>query len=270
MLMCSLSLAACNSSSPPPPVDYRTKPPFEPPNRTQTATFDHTATAEILATQAMQTEQAQATLNVQSTAMASARMDAITAYAVFDPFDQNDLDWREGVDDNAYWQGDITLQDGVYAWQVNTANQIFLAWSFFTPDENLGDFDLALKARRVEGPANEACYGLLFRTSPDGYQDGTYVLSVCDEGYFKLLYFNSELGWENIQDWTQSEAIFRDDWNLLEISARGDDFSIFINHQPVTTFTDNRLASGLAAILIDIYGVEPSLVEFDFFALQTH
>ncbi len=70
VLMCSLILAACNSpaAEPPPLVDYRTKPPFEPPNRTQMAAFDHTATAEALATQVMQTEQAQATLNVQSTA----------------------------------------------------------------------------------------------------------------------------------------------------------------------------------------------------------
>jgi hypothetical protein len=67
VLMCSLILVACNASQPPPPVDYRTKSPFEPPNRTQTAAFEHTATAEALATQAMRTEQAQATLNVQST-----------------------------------------------------------------------------------------------------------------------------------------------------------------------------------------------------------
>lgn len=69
VVMCSLILAACNSltAEPPPPVDYRTKPPFEPPNRTQTLEFNQTATAEVLATQVMQTEQAAATLSSQST-----------------------------------------------------------------------------------------------------------------------------------------------------------------------------------------------------------
>ena len=281
-LLCSLivTLAACSQQAPAPPVVDRTKSPFEPSNnRRITSEFHNTATAQVLATQIVQTEQVQATLSSQSTATAQAlailstataetRMTEITAYEYFEPFDQNDLDWREDVEDNPYWQGSITLENGFYTWQVNTANQIFLAWSYFSPVDNLADFDLALQARRVTGPSHEACYGLLFRTSPDGYQDGTYVLSVCDAGYFKVLYYDSELGWETIQDWTQSDAIYPDDWNLLEISARDINFSLTINHQPVMAFSDSRLASGSVAVLIDVYTEQPSQIEFDFFALQ--
>jgi hypothetical protein len=293
-LLCVLVffLAACTQQTPPPPPFVEgTKMPFEPSNnRRITAEFYNTATAEVFAGQILQTEQAEATLSIQATATAEAnallstataeanallstataatRMEEISAYQYFEPFDQNEINWREDVEENRYWAGTIAIQDGVYTWQVDVANEIFLAWSYFSPEEDLADFDVALKARRVAGPSTEACYGLLFRTSPEGYQNGTYVLSVCDEGYFKLLYYDSELGWEIIQNWTGSDAVRPDEWNLLEISAREDTFTISLNHQAAITFTDSRLASGSVAVLIDIYAQEPSQIEFDFFALQ--
>ena len=71
-----------------------------------------------------------------------------------------------------------------------------------------------------------------------------------------------------INDWTFTEAILQEDWNLLEINARGEDFTISINHQQVTALSDSRLPGGSVAILIDIYGSAPGQIEFDFFALQ--
>jgi hypothetical protein len=62
--------------------------------------------------------------------------------------------------------------------------------------------------------------------------------------------------------------MINDDWNLIEISAKGSDFSIFINHQRVTSFTDNRLQSGTVAIMVNINGLTPGKIEVDFFALQ--
>jgi hypothetical protein len=264
---------------PPPPVVVRTKPPFTPPDRTQTEAVYQTATQTVLAAEMTYTAQVEATLQAETTATAeawaalatvtaAARNAEILAYDYYEPFDENTLDWREAVDDNPYWQGSISLQDGVYTWQVDRASQIFLAWSYFTVLEDLGDFDVALRARRVSGQPHETCYGMLFRTSPEGYEAGMYALTVCDEGYYKLLYFDAELGWEVIENWTPSEAIRSEDWNLLEISARGETFTLTINHQPVTTFRDSRLASGRVAILIDIYDDAPGQIDFDFFALQ--
>ncbi len=256
LLLCfGLLLAACNSPSQPPepPAEQvqRTKPPFEPLNPTKTAEFQQTATAVV-----------------QATASAYARLEQINAYQFYDPFDGNDFDWRETVEDNRYWQGAIAIQDGRYIWQVEEVYENFLAWSFFTPDENLADFDVALKARRVSGPPNETCYGLLFRISPDGYTAGAYVLSVCDNGYHKLLYTDEAVGWVVIYDWTFAEVILQEDWNLIEINARGEDFTVSINHQQVAAFSDGRLPNGSVAILIDIYENQPAQIEFDFFALQ--
>ncbi len=71
-----------------------------------------------------------------------------------------------------------------------------------------------------------------------------------------------------INGWTFTEAILQEDWNLLEITARGEDFTISINHQQVIAFSDSRLPYRSVAILIDIYGNAPGQIEFDFFALQ--
>ena len=109
---------------------------------------------------------------------------------------------------------------------------------------------------------------MLFRISPDGFSAGAYILSVCDNGYYKLLYTDEAVRWVVINDWSFTEALLQDDWNLLEITARGEDFTVSLNHQQVTAFSDSRLPGGSVAILIDIYGSAPGQIEFDFFALQ--
>jgi hypothetical protein len=65
-----------------------------------------------------------------------------------------------------------------------------------------------------------------------------------------------------------TEALVKGDWNLLEVSARGEDFSVWINHQLMLTFTDSRLPNGSVSILLDLYGEAPVQIECDFFALQ--
>jgi len=93
------------------------------------------------------------------------------------------------------------------------------------------------------------------------------VLSVCDSGFYKLVYFDEQSGTEIIQDWTYSELV-NEDWNLIEITARGSDFNIFINHQWVASFSDGRLPSGTVSIAVNISGLTPGQIEVDFFALQ--
>jgi len=83
-----------------------------------------------------------------------------------------------------------------------------------------------------------------------------------------MLYYDAEIRWDIIQDWTEARAIVSDDWNLFEVSTRGTDFVILINHQEVLSFSDTRLASGQVAILLDYYSENPGQIEFDFFALQ--
>ena len=210
------------------------------------------------------------TPNLILTATVAAKENAIMAYPYYESFNQNTYDWRVGEEDNQYWQGSIDIQDGMYMWQVTEVKSTFMAWANFKEVLDVQDFDLALRARRVAGEPHLACFGVFYRVSPDGIDGGTYLLTVCDNGFYKVLYYDAENRWDTIQDWTETRAILKDDWNLVEVSAREADFSILINHQQVLTFSDNRLASGQIAILVDYYSENPGQIAFDFFALHPH
>ena len=285
LLICSLTLLlhACSTPFMASKDDFevvdRTKPASAPwkftrtPDLSLTATSQYLVTATQLALEAQATQAAQATATaevfaIQSTATALARESAIMAYEHFDPFDQNTLNWRVGVEDNPYWQGSTNIEDGFYIWEITAVKETFFTWSDFTPIYDIEDFDVALRVRRVQGEPHQACFGLLFRQSASGIDGGTYILSVCDNGYFKVLYYEVENGLDVLQDWTPTEALHSGEWNLLEISARGEDFTIYINHLQVLTFKDSRLPSGKISILIDHFSETPSLIAFDFFALQ--
>jgi hypothetical protein len=151
---------------------------------------------------------------------------------------------------------------------VTEVKQTFVSWADFNASDALRDFDVALKVRRQSGLPAEFCYGLLFRKSEDGFSAGSYILSVCESGFFKISYYDGDILWETIQDWTETSAINEDDWNLLEVSGRGSNFTVTINNQQVAQFSDNRLEEGLFSIFIDIYEVSTGRIEFDFFALQ--
>ena len=208
------------------------------------------------------------TPNLSLTATVAARESAIPAYAYYESFNQNTYSWREGEEDNDFWQGTIGIQDGTYTWQVDQVKSPFMAWAYFNEIDDVDDFDLAIRARRVTGEPHLACFGVFFHISPDGIDGGAYMLTVCDNGFYKMLYYDAEIRWDIIQDWTEARAIVSDDWNLFEVSTRGTDFVILINHQEVLSFSDTRLASGQVAILLDYYSENPGQIEFDFFALQ--
>jgi hypothetical protein len=225
-----------------------------------------TATAEAFAVQATATAQA---LEVQATTTAQAKNAELMAYTYFDSFENNDNEWRSRDDeDNDFWSGSTTIENGVYIWQVTEVKEGFVSWADFNGADSTADFDLALKARRQEGLPDEFCYGLIFRKSPEGFSSGAYIFSLCENGFFKISYYNEEIRWETIQDWTETKVIHDNDWNLLEISARGPDFTLYINNQQVAQFSDDRLEEGIFSILIDIYEVSSGRIEFDFFALE--
>jgi hypothetical protein len=232
----------------------------------QTLAIQASATAEAFSMQATATAQA---LEVQATATAQAKMAELMSYMYFDSFDNNDNEWRSRDDeDNDFWSGSTTIQNGLYTWNVTEVKQTFVSWADFNSSEAVRNFDVALKARRQSGLPEEFCYGLLFRKSEDGFSAGSYIISVCENGHFKISYYDGDVLWETIQDWTQTSMINENDWNLLEVSGRGSNFTITINNQQVAQFSDIRLEEGFVSIFIDVYEESTGRIEFDFFALQ--
>jgi len=246
---------------------------------TETQAISQTATSQFMATKIKQDTNAQATVQaqvtatalvfkIQSTATAKAKTDLLASYAHYDAFDSNLNEWRATEEDNDFWVGRTSVENGGYLWQVDEAKDVFIAWADFTNPGALTDFDAAMLAQRTNGLPENVCYGMLFRKTIDGIDTGAYAFSVCDHGYFSILYYDESAGWETIQDWTETTATYQDQPNLLEISARGPDFTLFINSQQVAQFSDDRLKEGYVALFIDFYEKEPGAVLFDNFALQ--
>ena len=246
---------------------------------TEAQSFSQTATSQFMATKIKQDTNAQATvqaqatatalvLKAQSTATAQAKTNLLASYSYYDSFDSNLNEWREDEEDNDFWLGRTSIENGRYLWQVDEARDIFIAWADFANPGALTDFDAAMLAQRTEGLPENVCYGMLFRKTIDGIDEGAYVFSVCDHGYFSILYYDESAGWETIQDWTETTATYQDQPNLLEISARGSNFILSINSQQVAQFSDDRLKDGYIALFIDFYEKLPGAVWFDNFALQ--
>lgn len=238
-----------------------------------------TATSQYMATKIKQDTAAQATVQAQATATAlalqakasataQAKLTELAGYRYHDPFSANENDWREDIEDNEYWTGSTSIENGSYTWQVDNVSETFIAWADFAQELTLKDFDVAVQARRSEGLPENMCYGILFRKAADGFDSGAYVFSVCEHGYFAINYYDVDNGWLSIQDWTETTAPIPGDWNLLEISARGANFSLSINHQQVAEFSDERLPEGSVALFIDVYEKEPGAIQFDNFSLQ--
>jgi hypothetical protein len=218
-----------------------------------------TATARALQTQGTATARAQ---QAQSTSTARAKNTQLQNYQYYDPFNDNKHNWLVGDADNDFWRGSRTINNGILSWKVDEAKKIFVSRDWFWTETNLKDFDVALKARRQAGSAVSHCYGLSFRETDGKY----YLFTVCEDGIFMVDYKGEE--WETIEGWTSTSAIHENDWNLLEVSARGSQFTLFINHQQIYQFTDTRLPQGDVSLSISIFEEKPGRIDFDFFALQ--
>lgn len=239
----------------------------------QAIQIEATATAQALVFEATQdalaTVHAEATATAGVTATIEARENAIRAYSYYDPFTNNNNGWRAEETDNDFWRGEISISNGVYLWRVDTVKrESMISWADFEPQESLRDFDVAFMVRLAQGPIEDACYGILFRKSPIGFSYGSYILTVCDDGYYKVQYFDSSAGWDDIIGWRETEAINQNDWNLVELEARGTNFNLFINHQLVSSFNDSRLDTGLISIIVHVLEETSCTILYDFFALQ--
>jgi len=223
----------------------------------QAASANQTATAVINATQ-----QANAT----STAVARATEQA--QYEVIDRFQAESDFWFVGQQNNEYWRGDVTIKDGAYIWNVEEVKKTFIWWGDFYLGEHIKDFDVYVDIKFMDGSLGNVCSGLIFRRSPDGWDAGEYTFSICNDSHFRIFYHDKDQ-WDPIADWVSSDAIRPEDWNRVEVSARGNNFTFTINHTLVFEATDDRRKEGELAVFIDFSEKTPAAIWFDNFGYQS-
>jgi hypothetical protein len=227
-----------------------------------------TATGAAIATQVKSTAQAELTRRASATRTAIFKKTELANYAITDSFDDNKNDWRIGAEDNELWKGETSITDGVYRWDVQETTSGFVAWGGPSAQETISDFDLYVDARLTTGDPNSVCYGILMREDPETFDNGAYIFSICDTGYFIVRYFEEPGGWQDITDWTETPLIVAGQWNRLEVSARGDNFVFSINGEKVYEMNDSRQAEGYISLMVDVYEKVQAVVEFDNFGLQ--
>lgn len=220
-----------------------------------------------LSTNATSTAFAVATQEANVTATALSRATRQAQYEFVDRFDDNKNDWRSGPENSEYWYGSTTIQDGIYIWKVSETRDGFISWSDFSVDDRIGDFDVYVDTKVAEGAPGDVCSGILFRISPVSSSNGYYYFSLCNDSIVKVGYHTKADGWERIA--TVRYYRGSEDWNRMEINARGSHFTFLVNHEQVYEMNDERQSVGGLALVIELNEKNPAEILFDNFGFQS-
>ena len=237
--------------------------------------LDFIAAAFLWLNQIRETAFASATATTSASSTQEANWTATTVahstqqaeYRIVDDFTDNHWSWLTETVNDEYMDGLIRIHSGIYAWKIRDVKQPFVYWSHFRGRPNVKDFDMYVDTRVAEGAPGDACSGFVFRTASVDWEDGAYTFSVCNDSYFGVSYY--EQGeWEAISDYMYSDVIRQNDWNRVEVSARGNDFTFTINHTVVYEITDDRQPIGGLALLVEVNETNPVTIWFDNFGFQ--
>jgi hypothetical protein len=231
--------------------------------REVTANANATATGAALAS----TSAAIASQESNATATAVARTEEQNQYEFVERFDEVSGRWYVGLYRN---RGDMTysIKNGVYAWDVSAAKGYSFSSGFYKGND-IKDFDVFMDIQFVDSESREfLCSGLAFRKSEADWEGGAYVFNICKDSRFNVEYYDKN-GWKPIVNSGYSSIIYLEDWNRIEIEARGNHFIFTINHVQVFETIDSRLKQGSLAIFLTVPEGETAEVWFDNFGFQS-
>ncbi len=164
-------------------------------------------------------------------------------------FTDDKLNWTTGLDNNNLAVEQKTISDGKYTWQFVSKQSV---GSFTYPDMPIQkDIFISVDVQMTAtSHTQDDRAGIVFRHSPEtksfyffGVSDGSFTLSMYDGS-----------GWNNLIEPTPSALIKSDQVNHLAVSMTGDQILLQINNQIVGEYEDNRLASGIAGVGINLSG----------------
>jgi len=188
-------------------------------------------------------------------------------YEFIDPFDNNTYRWLADSINNEYMVGSITIEGGTYNWDVREVKQPFFYWTEFYLGDTFKDFDIYVDTKIAETELGGTCSGFIFRKPSYKLDEGAYLFSVCSDS--SLYVFHLKQGETDlIKVRVFSRTFIQDDWNHLEISARGDHFVFLVNYKVVFEITDDRQPIGGIALIIDKRTLDPATIWFDNFGFQ--
>jgi len=147
-------------------------------------------------------------------------------------------DFNDGVAN--HWKtkyGQWKIEGGIYICRDKSDNNTRNNVRSYYDLGKFSDFTLTAEAKRTE-PANKVI-GIAFRGNTDFNK--YYVLDVHpDQGEYSVWKVEGTSYW-GLVSWTSHSSINTSGWNKLQIVAKGNDFSIYIND----IFVDNITISGV-------------------------
>jgi hypothetical protein len=208
-----------------------------------------------------------ATEQVSATSTAVVRATEQSQYEFIERFDMVSGRWLTGVVNSEYWKGRRAIQDESYLWEVKEVKKTFISWADFYKEDKIGDFDVYVDTKVIDSTPGDVCSGFLFRISPDGWDNGGYYFALCSNSLTTISYHTEKEGWERIATIPYYER--SNDWNRLEIIARGTHFTFLINGNQIYEMEDDRQKLGGLALVIELNEKVSAKVIFDNFGYQS-
>lgn len=206
------------------------------------------------------------TQRANATATAAAHITEQAQYEYVERFDSNSNLWRARREDSEYWKGIIRIINGAYIWDVEETKKTFVSWASLPRNNYMENFDAYVDTKILGTNPGDSCSGFQFRVAPSGWDDGGYYFVLCNNAKVTISYHTELYGWETIA--TRLYEDYTNDWNRLEIRARGSHFSFFINGKLVYEMDDARRKGGGLALVIELSRTVPATIWFDNFGFQ--
>lgn len=178
-------------------------------------------------------------------------------------FDDNSNGWQVGEFSSSDISDIFSLQNGIYAWQIDCNNNNFGCVSPSYPNNvnRLTDFYLSADFRLLEGPTNLG-YGFRFRNDGANYYEflihdnQKFSINSWNDGNFEFLIFDQD-----------ASIINPGDVNHLAIHAAGNRFIFYINNLLVADIENDYISEGIPGVVTYLLSSGQGILQIDNFSI---
>lgn len=182
----------------------------------------------------------------------------------FDDFvDENGCGWLQFSSGG----NSAEISDGVL--RVGTTTTGAVAWT--NPQVSVADAEISVQARQISD-SNDNGYGLICRYTDE---ENFYVFLISGDGFYAIGKYTSAesdiiyLTGSAPIHYTASDAINQGiSTNLIRANCVGNQLSLTVNGQPLTTVTDTSHTEGDVGVITALFEPGSTLIEFDNFSVS--
>jgi hypothetical protein len=185
-----------------------------------------------------------------------------------DNFETNTYSWplSSGNPASTCGSSNLTMQDNSLILKINSAADC--DWWYWPNIPAVTDFDLSVDMRRSGATGNTV--GLIFRYV-DSAKSSSYSILIDDAYQLYYVALDDQGNSTALVNWQYDSNIIAGGNNRIGISARGSQFTIFINGVKVNTIDDNTLAAGTIGIIAGVYNAgDQDTIIYKNFELQAN